>query len=194
MTTLKSSPLLSLVRESEAEKLKGNHKKAIEIAEQVLVKSPDFVPALEEIADNYLALEELRSAKKAAHFILELTKDSYTAYYILGFISAREKKFEEGSLYLETANTLYPNHPEILRNLGWCYFMNGQEMKGVIILERALNLQPENTGTLCDLGICYLNQGNKEKALDLFYKALSLNPHDERIQECVSLAESIGKK
>ena len=72
-------------------KLGGEHKKSIEEAEKLLCTDPDCVAALEEIADNYVSLDKYVRAEKACHRALKLNKKSYTAHYILGFISARRR-------------------------------------------------------------------------------------------------------
>ncbi len=44
---------------------------------------------------------------------------------------------------------------------------------------------------LCDLGFCYLKQNQFDKSLDILYRALEINPNDERVRECIQLAESL---
>lgn len=186
--------LLQLLQQSESAKLEGDHKKALDLAQQVLIKMPDCIEALEEIADNYLALERLEEAKKAAQFASELDNNSYTALYILGFIYSRKNQFEKSIEFLEKANDLKPNNPEILRALGWAYFMTDKRLKGIVVLERALNLSQDDAMILCDLGICYVKNNKPEKALDLFYRAMEITPDDERIKECIRLAEDLQHK
>jgi len=193
MTQSKNIPqaVLQLLRKSEDSKLSGNYEDAIKYAEEALSKDPTCIEALEEIADNYLALDKIDKAQAAAKFAISLDKDSYTALYILGFIESRESNFKEAIKLLEQANKNRPNHPEILRALGWAYFMQENTVKGKIILERALNLAPEDITILCDLGLCYMKDSDSNKALDLFYRAMELNPNDERVQECIQIAEQI---
>ena len=183
--------VLRLLQESENAKLASDHTTALIKAEEVLVKHPDCVEALEEVADNYLALDDLEKAKAAAEFAYEINKESYTALYILGFILSRNNKFDKALNYLEKANALRPNNAEILRSLGWAYFMEGKKLKGIVILERALNLNQDDVMILCDLGICYVKNNQADKALDLFYRAMEITPNDDRVKECIRLAEEI---
>ncbi|MBT4936757.1 hypothetical protein HON22_02465 [Candidatus Peregrinibacteria bacterium] len=184
-------PVLKLLQLSESAKLEGKHDDAIKFAEQALVKEPTCIEALEEIADNYLALNKLPKAKEAANFALELDKNSYTSLYILGFAESRKNNFKKAVQHLEKANALKPNNSEILRSLGWAYFMIDKKLKGIVILERALNLNQDDIMILCDLGICYIKNHQIEKALDLFYRAMEINPNDERIKECIKIAEEV---
>ena len=185
--------ILALLQLSEASKLKGDHKEAIAFAEKALGKDPSCVEALEEIADNYLALDKIQKATEAANFALELNENSYTSLYILGFAKSRQNHFTEATKFLEKANQLKPNNSEILRSLGWACFMSDKQLKGIVILERALNLNQDDVMILCDLGICYIKTHKTEKALDLFYRAIEINPEDERIKECIKIAEKVQK-
>ena len=188
-----SDNIFKLLQDSEEAKLRGEHKEAIEFAETALSKDPSCLEALEEIADNYLAMNNTKKAAAAAEFALELSKESsYTALYILGFIASRKNKFAESIEFLEKANDIKPSNAEILRALGWAYFMDNKRVKGIVILERALNLSSDDIMILCDLGICYIKEDQTDKALELFYRAMEINPDDERIKECIRIAEEVN--
>ncbi len=189
-TSTMNQEVLHLLRKSEQAKLKGNHKEAVNLAENALSIDTESIEALEEIGDNYLALEKLKKSKVAAEFALELNPDSYTALYILWFIASRNNKFGLAIKYLIKANNINPNHSEILRCLGWAYCMTENNLKWIVILERALSLNKNDPYIICDLWVAYLKNNNKEKALDLFYQALKISPKDKRIIECINIAES----
>lgn len=173
-------------------KLSGEHKKSIKEAEKLLCNDPDCVAALEEIADNYVSLDEFERAQKASQHVLKLDKNSYTAYYILGFINSHFQKWKEVITNLKRANKLYSNNPEILRCLGWALFNDQKRTQGVVILERSLNLDPENSLTLCDLGICYLQTKNFDKSVKLLKRAMEIDPNNKRIQECYQAAKGFS--
>jgi len=169
-------------------KLSGEHKKSIEEAERLLFSDPNCVAALEEIADNYVSLDQYDRAEKACRRALKLNEKSYTAHYILGFISSQQQSWARAITYLKTSNELHGNNPEILRCLGWAMFNSNKRTQGIVILERALNLDPENSLTLCDLGICYMQIKNFDKAVELLKRAMQLDPQNQRIQECYKAA------
>lgn len=170
-------------------KLSGKHEKSIEEAEKLLCDDPNCVAALEEIADNYVSLDQFDRAEKACNHALKLSEKSYTAHYILGFISSQKQDWRTAINYLKQSNELHSNNPEILRCLGWAMFNSGKRTQGIVILERALNLDPENSLTLCDLGICYLQTKNFEKAIELLKQAMEIDPDNKRIQECYTAAK-----
>jgi len=183
--------ILDALDHIEELKLSGEHKKSIEEAEKLLFEDPDCVGALEEIADNYVSLDDFGKAEKACTRALILDKDSYTAHYILGFITSQKQDWVTAIGYLKKSNDLHPNNPEILRCLGWASFNANKRTQGIVILERALNLDPDNSLTLCDLGICYLQVKNFEKSVEILKKALSLDPNNKRIQDCYRAAKNL---
>lgn len=186
--------ILAALEEIEELKLSGDHKKSISQAEQLLFDDPDCVPALEELADNYVSLDDFKKAEKACHRALSLDKKSFTAFYILGFIASHKQEWETAIEHLKKSNSLHPNNPEILRCLGWSLFSRGRRTQGIVILERALNLDSTNSLTLCDLGICYLQVKNFDKAVELLKKAMEIDPNNKRIQECYRAAKGFSDR
>lgn len=188
-----SPDVLERLERAEQLKLDGNHEEAITILEGLLLEDPENVSALEEIADNELSLGQYDRAETAAKQAVALDHESYTAYYILGFLRSRTEDWQEAVAHLRRANQLKSNNAEILRCLGWALF-NGQERpQGIVTLERALNLDTESTLTLCDLGVAYLQMQNTAKAKILFERALELEPDNARAKECLVVADRIGR-
>ncbi len=171
-------------------KLKGKHTESISEAEKLLFGDPNCVEALEEIADNYVSLDNYEKAEKACHHALKLNEASYTARYILGFIHSQKQEWKQAINYLKKSNTLHSNNPEILRCLGWALFNSNKRTQGVVILERALNLDPDNPLTLCDLGICYMQMKNFDKSIELLKSAMHIDPDNRRIKECFMAANA----
>ena len=175
-------------------KLNGKHEESINEAEKLLFENPDCVEALEEIADNYVSLDEYKKAEKACFRALKLNGDSYTAKYILGFIHSQKQEWSEAVTYLKSSNGLHPNNPEILRCLGWAMFNSNKRTQGIVILERSLNLDSDNALTLCDLGICYMQIKNFDKSIQLLKRALQLDPDNRRVKDCFEAANSFRDK
>ena len=96
--------VLATLEQVEMLKLNGEHDKSISLAQKLLVEDPDCVGALEEIADNYVSLEEHEKAEKAANRALQLDRNSFTAYYILGFLASNQQKWELALEFLKRAN------------------------------------------------------------------------------------------
>lgn len=184
---------LERLERAEQLKLDGSHEEALIILEELLIEDPENVSALEEIADNELSLGHFDRAETAATEAVALDPDSYTGYYILGFLRSREEKWEHALSMLRLSNKLRSSNPEILRCLGWALFHAGQRVQGVVTLERALNLDPDSTLTLCDLGVAYLQMQHFEKAKALFVRVLDLEPDNLRAKECIQAVERLVK-
>jgi len=172
---------------TEAEKMKtaGEHQEAIKICEKVLLADLDNDQAFEEIGDNYLSMREYEKAEKALIQALRVNPGSANAHYLIGFAHSALGVWRESIEHLETADQFQPNHPEILRCLGWSIFHSGEKKQGLVILERALNLSPRDPLILSDLGICYLNDKEFDRAHTLFNTVLEIEPDNEKIKECL---------
>ncbi len=165
----------------------GRHHDALAALERSLSLHPDNVFLLEEIADTELSLNHFDRASVAAKRALTLDKDSYTAHYIIGFIASHWQEWSASVVSLKAANHLHPNHPEILRCLGWSLFNAGERTEGMVTLERALNIQPDNPFTLCDLGVVCLQMQDFSKSKALFRRAVELEPDNERAKDCLQM-------
>ncbi|MBU1446051.1 tetratricopeptide repeat protein [Patescibacteria group bacterium] len=172
----------------EAQQMKedGRHMDAVKTCEKILMEDLSCVEAYEEIGDNYLSLREYDKAKKALVNAIKLDTRSANANYLLGFLYSAISDFAKSIKYLEFADRCEPNHPEILRCLGWSLYHNKQKNRGVILLERAATLSPDDSLILSDLGVCYLNNKNFDKASALFQKVLTIEPENTKAQECLN--------
>ncbi len=186
-----SSDVLERLELAEQLKLAGNHHEALAILEESLLEDPECVSALEEIADNELSLGRYDRAETAAAQAVKLDDQSYTGFYILGFLRSRTDHWDEACRHLRRANMLKPNNAEILRCLGWALFSGAQRAQGIVTLERALNLDADSALTLCDLGVSYLQLQNLPKAKSLFDRALDLDPQNPRARECAQMLERL---
>lgn len=181
--------VLDFLDQAEEAKAKQDFENAIRFSEKAYARDLDCIEALEEIADNYISLEEYGKAQKAVTHALTLNKESANANFLMGFIHIKYSQYEEAITFLNKADSMISNHPEILRNLGWAYYNSKQHARGMLLLERALNIAPDDTYIMCDLGICYINEKNFEKAISLFEQALIVDPENEKFVECIKTAE-----
>jgi tetratricopeptide (TPR) repeat protein len=186
---MESEILYPLLEKAEKLKLSGEHMEAIRFCQEILLQDLDVTEAYEEIGDNYISLGEYPKAVKALVHALKLNPMSANANYLIGFLHSTQQNWGEAVNFLEYANELFPNHPEILRCLGWAIFHNGFKKKGLFVLERALTISPEDSYILCDLGVCYMNQRNFPRALHLFQKTLNVDPDNLKARECMRIAE-----
>jgi len=189
-----SSLIANKLEKSEHAKVLGNHEKALRIARSILMQDPSCIEAAEEVVDNLLSLQDFVEAEKVANFVLSQHEKSYIANYALGFIYLTDSLNDLALGYLQIANELSPNNPEILRCLGWATFHTKSKLKGLVTLERALNLRSDDPLILCDLGVCLLQEQIFDKAINLFEQVLEIDSTNERAQDCLQAAISLEKK
>ena len=175
-----------LIEEADKKKNEGKHLEAINLCEKILASDLDCTEAYEEIGDNYLSLRKYDKAEKALQRAIKLNRRSANANYLLGFVHSCTGSWKDSVMHLEVADRLYPNHPEILRCLGWSMYHHGQKKRGVIVLERSLFLAPHDPLILNDLGVCYLNEKDFERAAILFKKTLQIEPNNQKAKECLN--------
>ena len=106
--------------------------------------------------------------------------------YLRGFLYSLQEKWNKSVEELERANEVAPNHPEILRCLGWSLYNENRGQKGLAILERSESLRPSDPNILCDLGVCYMNSKYFSRARETFEKVVDLNPNSSQAQECLN--------
>lgn len=175
-----------LIEEADKKKNEGKHMEAIKLCERVLTSDLKCVEAYEEIGDNYLSVRKYDKAEKALRQALKINKNSANANYLLGFVHSCTGNWKESVALLEKADEVYPNHPEILRCLGWSMYHLGQRKRGVVLLERSLFLAPNDPLILNDLGVCHLNDKNFDRAASLFKKTLQVEPDNQKAKECLN--------
>ncbi len=175
-----------LIEEADKKKNEGKHNEAIRICEKLLSNNLGCTEAYEEIGDNYLSLRQYDKAEKALAQAIKHNKNSANANYLLGFVYSCTGKWQESVDLLEKADALYPNHPEILRCLGWSMYHQGQRKRGIILLERSLFLAPNDPLILNDIGVCYLNEKEFDRAGTLFKKTLQIEPSNQKAKECLN--------
>ncbi len=184
---------LSLLGKAEDLKMQGQGEEAIKVLQKILMDNPQCVEAYEEIGDNYLAMRELDKAKAALSMAIQTDKTSANGHYLMGFLYSIQELWTKSIEELEVADKLTPNHPEILRCLGWGLFNAQQKEVGISLLERARNLSPVDPNILCDLGICYINVQQTEKAEIVLLAALKIDPESPQALECLNMLGALKK-
>ncbi len=153
---------------TEIETLKANqeYQKAKIVARSALVKYTDDYRLYEELADISLFEENLDEAETMIEAAEKLHPESGTGIYLRGYIAVARGDHKTAIETLTKANTLFPNNPEILRNLGWAFVLSGSTKegnilidntpKGIALLRRASHIAPEDALITNDLAIALI--------------------------------------
>lgn len=185
MNMFENSPYSQALQLADEKKLMGMHDEAIAICEDILCDDLECNEALEEIGDNYLSLRQFDKAIAALKHAKRVSPKSANAHYLLGFAYSAVNEWKESIYELEIADSLEPNHPEILRCLGWSVYHYGDKSRGIVLLKRANIMSPDDIFILCDLGVCYLNNRDFNKAEEVFNQVLQIEPGHEKARECL---------
>lgn len=183
--------IITLLQQSEELKTQGRNDEAIKLLQGLLMEAPECIEAYEEIGDNYLSLQQPDKAKKALKQALKLNPRSSNAHYLLGFLLSMQEDWTTSVEELTMADEIAPNHPEILRCLGWAVYNANRRTQGISLLERSRNLSPFDPNILCDLGVCYMNSLQHDQAEKVFKKALELDPNSDQAKECLAVLEAM---
>lgn len=98
-------------------------------------------------------------------------KDAAAPRHALAVLADKQRRHREAlHLYTEAAR-LDPRNPELLTDLGYCFFLQGQPEKAESALLKALQLKPRMSRAHNNIGLVYGHQGRLVEALDHFREA-----------------------
>ncbi|MCX6007121.1 MAG: tetratricopeptide repeat protein, partial [Chloroflexi bacterium] len=176
----------------------GNHSKAIEIYNYILLRYADDEIAVEYanayLGDLFLTLKKLELAEAHIKKAINIKPDKPGYRYILGFIYSYKQQWNKAIPEFEIAVTKEPYDGEYLRGLGWAIYNSGDADKGLMLLEQASRLAPDNTNILTDLAVANLCLANITKAIEYAEKAVRIDPISPIAQDVLKKALSLSKK
>lgn len=193
-TTHYDESVLAMLEQAEELKTKGEFDRSIHLLEQLIMAEPTCAEAYEEIGDNYLSMRQLDKSRLALEHAVKMNDDSANAHYLLGFLASLQQDWNTSVQNLERADKLFPNHPEILRCLGWSLFNNSRVAQGIAVLERSNILNPDDMNIMCDLGVCYMNASKYSQAAKYFEKVIAQDPHSDQAKECAQFLQMLQSR
>ena len=128
-------------------------------------------------------------------FETELAEDPSNpmANYRLGLILARMGNRDEAILYLKKALGKNVFEPNLLKDLGRIYFLNGDYEEALNTLKGALSIAPDDTETLFFFGRTSMGLGNYKEATLIFEKLIA-DKTKNRAQVLYFLGKTYGKQ
>lgn len=145
-------------------------------------------------------------AEKLYREVLALDQENGLACHRLGVVLMSRGETDGGLLYLEQANLLLPDQPDIVADLGYAYLESGQPEQSLPLLREAYQRNPQDkrivnnfaqalglTGeydqsfalfrqimteaeATSNLAYIHAQTGNGQKAMELYSRALDLDP------------------
>ena len=102
-------------------------------------------------------------------------------------------KYEEALSYLTELAARYPDHPDVMVNIGSCQAHLGNWEEAIFVNERAIELKPDVANAHFNLGTANAMLGRWKEALEAYRKALELNPDDvDALAALAQAQENLG--
>ena len=146
---------------------------AIELLQEILVRSDQFPAALLYLGRAYHAAGDFNRAIQALQFYLKLEPDSAEGHFFLGRAYFTLGLLDHAFRHLKTSTTLDGSFVPALGLLGLTLLKRGHPQTAISVFERALSLEPDNqhifTGYLNALltnGIRLFRRNKFEEARD----------------------------
>lgn len=147
--------------------------------------------------ESYLEMDELEKSERYLKIATNMNPAEANYHYLLGVTLGKLWRFDEAVGELEIALRLKPDEPELMRHVGWNYFMAGDIVLGRKYLRQALAKDPTYIYTLCDLVSLEMRAQNLEVAGKYLEKACRLDPHDPfvvDVRDAFITVEKLHKK
>jgi len=175
----------------------GDHDKAIEIYQYILIRYSDDPVAVEYanayLGDIFLTLRQLDTAEEHIKKAINLKSENPAYHYILGFIYSNKRWWDKAIAELEIAVAKEPDNGEYLRGLAWAVYSSGDVAKGLASLEKASRLAPTNANILTDLAVAYLALVNIDKATEYAERAARVDPTNAVAQDVLKRVLGFSK-
>lgn len=96
-----------------------------------------------------------------------------------------EKAISRYKIYLNTK----PNEPDVIVDMGVCYFQLGDNNSAIETMEGAIKINPNHQIANFNLGIVNSAAGNHDEALEYWIKAIEINPNSDIGKKAKDLLE-----
>ena len=164
-----------------AEGLVSYYKNEFDIAqslfENVLSKSPDYMPARLLVGLTHFNKKNYQSSIVNLDFYLTRFPDAFQANFIYAASLLKLNKSDEAISILQKLDKLEPNNFKLLSLLANAYLINMQQEKSVQVLNRAVELEPSQARIRLQLGSVLLRENSDlEDAQQQLIKAIELDP------------------
>jgi len=144
---------------AETVKLKSGQ----QVAGKIVEKNDAFIKVENNGITSIYFLDEVESMQEKAS---ELASEPSSEINRL----IKEKNFASASEYANKALESNPNSPEILVDLGLCYYMLGQYELAAEKLNKSLEFDPKSQKAYSILGMAYQAMGMKQEAKKAYLK------------------------
>jgi Tfp pilus assembly protein PilF len=156
---------------------RGKHPEiAIKVYQDILAVDGNHALANEKLGLYYLDKGQDGKAKLYLTQAIKKDKSRWKSYNGLGVIADLERNTDEAINYYQSALEIMPNNPMLLNNLGYSYYLNGDELKARELFNQALNFDTQYKRAIHNLALIEIKSGEFTSAAMLFNRIMS--PHE----------------
>ncbi|MGJ5093380.1 tetratricopeptide repeat protein [Bradyrhizobium oligotrophicum] len=140
-------------------------------------RRPPFLPAFQELAGRLAKSGQLGESIAVIEEALTLSPDSVDLQLDLGRLSLQANDRVRARTHLLAAREAAPGRPDILIELAWVQFLDGDYAEAAGTYRHALGLRPEDTQTRANLAMCLAEMGDRDGAQAALRTAVRGRPH-----------------
>lgn len=158
---------------------RGDHRAALELAEEALATYPNSAVLLNVAATNALAVGATAIAEGHWQRAVALNPGYATAHYNLGVLYALQSRRADAERNYSAAIAANPRHVDAHVNLGAILHEQGRCEEAQALFERALEMEPNRVDLLYNLAAVLTRRQRPAEAEAIYRRVLELKPDHE---------------
>lgn len=137
----------------------------------ILAEQPDNLAVMERYGLLLIKQKEMSEAEQVLKKVVA-KKQSWLAYNGLGIIADIDGKHKQARIYFDKAGTIEPDNPEILNNIGYSLYLEGQVKKAQGYFLWAIKLDNSFKKAIYNYALTLARQRNYVEALSVFARVM----------------------
>lgn len=126
-------------------------------------------------SQKFLKQKDFINAEKILFNNLKISQNNFETFFLLGTISAVNKKLDKAEIYLKKAILLNPSHANSILNLAIILKKMNKKNECIIYFNKLIELDKKNIEGFCGLAQIFEEEGNYIEAENYFKKALDID-------------------
>jgi len=155
----------------------GRLKRAIELYEQVVERTPDSARTWNSLAACHIRNRCPEDALKAVERAVELDPEQAPAWYTRGNAEAMMQRWPRAIAAFKKALALRPDYVEVYNNLGFAFQRSGAHEQAIAAFQAAIDMRPEYVQAHFNLGNIHLELEQYEDAVRHYRDATRIQPN-----------------
>lgn len=153
----------------------GNLPLASQSYQRALRFAPDYLPALEGLAQSEFQLERPDARTYLLRVLAVIPNDPVSHAY-LGVLDFRTRDCTNAVNHFEHAGAMIQHEPGVLSQLGYCLAELGRDGEAASTFARVVALDPNRPGARYNLALAQLNDHHPNESLDALQPLLQRTP------------------